>query len=216
MIAGYYRLRLQSPPETPYKRGGRFQGWEGGDGVMAHIVMTFDLKREDKKQVIKVLINVTEWASRGVNYKGQRVMGQGRKRLITPPQEYQILIDSMEKGYSLVTAMHQINEYLQEINLTEAGYTTTRRTMKGPGPVMRRIRRRKQGNRDPKSPWAKARLRWVTQLLVRLGNHEFDATKTENTNLELTSTPGYFDSATLPPMSLHQIVFFDECHKKRK
>jgi hypothetical protein len=34
----------------------------------------------------------------------------------------------------------------------------------------------------------------------------------ENANLELTSTPGYF--ATLPPLSLHQIVFFNECHKK--
>jgi hypothetical protein len=84
------------------------------------------------------------------------------------------------------------------------------------GPVIRRIRRRKKGDRDPMSPWAKVRLRWVTQLLVRLGQYEFDGTKTENTNLELTSTPGYFDSATLPLLSLHQIVFFDECHKKRR
>jgi hypothetical protein len=105
---------------------------------------------------------VTEWAGRGVNYKGQRVMGQGRKPLITSPQEYQILIDSMEKGYDLVTAMHQINEYRQEINLTEAGYTTVRRTMNHLGPVIRRIQRKKQGNRDPKSPLAKARLSWLT------------------------------------------------------
>jgi hypothetical protein len=216
MIDGYYRLRLQSPPETTYKRGDRFQGWEGEDGVIDHTMKTFDLKREDKKQIKKVLINVTEWASRGVNYKGQRVMGQGRKPLVTSPQEYQILIDSMEKGYGLVTAMHQINEYRQEIDLTEVGYTTVRRTMNRLGPVIRRIRRRKQGNRDPKSPWAKARLRWVTQLLVRLGRHEFDAKKNENANLELTSTPRYFDSATLPPLSLHQIVFFDECHKKNE
>jgi hypothetical protein len=72
-----------------------------------------DLKKEDKKQVKKVLIHVTEWASRGVNYKGQRVMGQGRKPLITSPQEYQILINSIEKGYVLVDAMYQINEYRQ-------------------------------------------------------------------------------------------------------
>jgi hypothetical protein len=82
---------------------------------------------------------VTEWASRGVNYKGQRVMGQGRKPLITSPHEYQILIDSMEKGYGLVTTMHQINEYRQEIDLKEVGYTTVRRTMNHLGPVIRRI-----------------------------------------------------------------------------
>jgi hypothetical protein len=47
MIAGYYRLRLQSPPETTYKRGDRFQGWrgEGEEGVIAHILTTFDLKK---------------------------------------------------------------------------------------------------------------------------------------------------------------------------
>jgi hypothetical protein len=95
MIAGYYRLRLQSPPETNYKKGGRFQGCEGGEGIIAHILTTSDLKKE----------------SRGVNYKGQRVIGQGRKPLITSPQEYQILIDSMEKGCGLVTAIHQINKY---------------------------------------------------------------------------------------------------------
>jgi hypothetical protein len=105
------QTRAKNPPETTYKRGDRFQGWEGEDGVIEHIIKTFDLKREDKKQIKKVLINVTEWASRGVNYKGQRVMGQGRKPLVTSPQEYQILIDSKEKGYDLVTAMHQINEY---------------------------------------------------------------------------------------------------------
>jgi hypothetical protein len=75
MFSGYYRLMLQSPPETTYKKGDRFHGWEGEDGVIAHILTTFDLKKEDKKedkkQVKKVLLNVTEWASRGVNYKGQ-------------------------------------------------------------------------------------------------------------------------------------------------
>jgi hypothetical protein len=50
MIAGYYRLRLKSPPETTYKRGDRFQGWEGEDGVIDHIIKTFDLKREDKNK----------------------------------------------------------------------------------------------------------------------------------------------------------------------
>jgi hypothetical protein len=32
--------------------------------------------------------------------------------------------------------------------------------------------------------------------------------------LSLTKTPTYFNTELLPPLSVHQIVFFDECHKK--
>jgi hypothetical protein len=159
MIIAFYRLHLNSPPETSYNTEERFQGWYGNDGV---------------------------------------------------PQEYQILIDSMESGYGLVTDMHQINEYRLELDLLDVGYTTVRRTMNRLDPVIRKIRRRKQGKRDPNSPWTKARLRWVTQLLVRLGKHKFDAEAQENKHLQLTNTPPYFDR--LPRLSLHQIVFFDECH----
>jgi hypothetical protein len=80
--------------------------------------------------------------------------------------------------------------------------------------VIRRVKRIKQGNRNPDSPWAKARLRWVTQLLIRLGKHEFNHTAKENELLGLTKTSTYFNTDHLPPLSIHQIVFFDECHKK--
>jgi hypothetical protein len=106
--------------------------------------------------------------------------GQGRKPIINSPQEYQILIDSMEQGYGLVTAMYKINEYREEESLPDVGLITVCRTMKCIGPVLRKIRRRKQGNVDPKSPWAKARQRWATQRLVRLGKHEFNSQAPEN------------------------------------
>jgi hypothetical protein len=60
-------------------------------------------------------------------------------------------------------------------------------------PDISRIRRRKKENRDPNSPWAKARLRWVTQLLVRLGKHTFYPAAQVNDHLQLTETPTYFD-----------------------
>jgi hypothetical protein len=52
------------------------------------------------------------------------------------------------------------------------------------------------------------------QLLVRLGKHKFVAKGRESEYLELTKTPRYFDSDELEPLSMYQIVFFDECHKK--
>jgi hypothetical protein len=82
------------------------------------------------------------------------------------------------------------------------------------GPVIRKVKRRKQENRNPDSPWAKERLRWVTQLLVILGKHKVCLAARENEYLELTITPKYFDNGELEPLSVYQIAFFDECHKK--
>jgi hypothetical protein len=117
----------------------------------------------------------------------------------------------MESEYGLVTATHQIKEYRLELDLVDVGYTTARRTMKRLHPVIRKIRIRKQSKINPNSPWTKARLRWVTQLLVRLGKHTFDPALQENEHLELTNTPAYLDH--FPLLSLYQIVFFDECDK---
>jgi hypothetical protein len=134
--------------------------------------------------------------------------------MIYSPQKYQILIDSVEKGYGMVTAMHQINEYMEEEHFPEVGLSTVRRTMNRLRPVIRRVKRRKQGNTNPDSPWAKARLIWVTHFLVRLGKHVCNHTAKENEFLCLIETPTYFNTELLPPLSVHQIVFFDECHKK--
>jgi hypothetical protein len=78
-----------------------------------------------------------------------------------------MLIDSVEKGYGLVTVTHQINEYREEQGIPEVGLST-RKTMNRLGPIIRKVKRRKQGNIKPDSPWAKARLRWVTHLLVMM------------------------------------------------
>jgi hypothetical protein len=113
----------------------------------------------------------------------------------------------MEQGYGLVTAMHQIHEYREEEDIPEIGLTTVHRTMNHIDPVLRKVKRRKQSNKDPTSPWTKARLRWVTQVLVRLGEHEFDYTVNENQHLELTNTPVFFDRTKMPPLSINQLVF---------
>jgi hypothetical protein len=119
----------------------------------------------------------------------------------------------MESGYGLITAMHQINEYSVELELIDVGYTAFCRTMKRLDPVIRKIRRSKQGKRDPNSPWAKARLIWVTQLLVGLGKNNFDPAAQENEQLQLTNTPPYF--VRLPPLSLTKSSSLMNVIKKR-
>jgi hypothetical protein len=130
---------------------------------------------------------------------------------MTAPQEYQILIDSKERGIVLVTAMYQINDHDEE-NIPEVGLNTTRRNIVRLGPVIRKVREKKQGNRYPTSRWVKSRQRWVTQLLVMLGKHTLESTAKENEYLQLTVTPQYFDPERMTPLSLQQIVFSGECH----
>jgi hypothetical protein len=207
MISGYFRLVLHSPPEISLKCNTGFHGREGKDGVIQHIAEHYGLEVKERQRVRIVLRSITEYSERGISYKGQIATGTGRKPMIYSPQEYQILIDLVEKGYGLVTAMHQINEYREEEHLPDVGLSTVRHTINRLQPVIRRVKRRKQGNRNPDSPWAKARLRWVTQLLVRLGEHVFDHAAKENRYLSLTKTPTYFNTELLPPLIVHQIVF---------
>jgi hypothetical protein len=49
MIAGYYRLILNNPPEKGYMARDRFLGWEGDDGVINHIQHHFGLDQGSKK-----------------------------------------------------------------------------------------------------------------------------------------------------------------------
>jgi hypothetical protein len=63
---------------------------------------------------------------------------------------------------------------LEEEDLPDVGLITIHQTIKYLGPVIKKVKRRKQGNLNPDSPWAKERLRWVTQLLVMLGKREFN------------------------------------------
>jgi hypothetical protein len=203
-----------SPPETSLKNRNGFRGWDGKDGVIQHIVEHFGLAVKERQIVRRVLRSIAAYSERGITYKGQIATGTGHTPIIYLPQEYQILIDSVEKGYDLVTAMYQIDEYREEEQLPDVGLSTVRCTMNRLRPVIRRVKRREQGNRNPDSPWAKARLRWVTQLLIRLGQHVFNHTAKENEFLCLTKTPTYFNTELLPPLSIHQIVFFDECHEK--
>jgi hypothetical protein len=56
--------------------------------------------------------SVSECARMGKHvglYKGLRIKGQGRNPMICSPQDYQILIDSMESENGLMTAMKKRN-----------------------------------------------------------------------------------------------------------
>jgi hypothetical protein len=80
-------------------------------------------------------------------------------------------------------------------------------------PVITPIKKRKQGSNDPASPWAKARLEYVTQILVRFGGL---LTTEEIAGLAGPGglIPDKFNVEKLTKVSINQIAFWDETHKK--
>jgi hypothetical protein len=38
MVPYYYRIKLGSPAEKKYRKGGRFQGWDGEEGVIENLI----------------------------------------------------------------------------------------------------------------------------------------------------------------------------------
>jgi hypothetical protein len=55
----------------------------------------------------------------------------------------------------------------------------------------------------------------VTQLITRLGKPEIKHDDECNKHLTLTLTPDWFDQSKMPPISIHQITFWDLVHKEQ-
>jgi hypothetical protein len=206
MIAGYFRQTLNMPSKRK---------WGGHAGTISQICRVFNLPEGVNERVKWVLEYSVSYEARGQVYKGERLKGKGSKPIISSPYEYQIVIDVVEKGKGAAMALLLLNEYRSEERRDPVGLSAVRNTVKRLRPVIRIVRKRKQGNKDKNSPCAKARLGWVTQILVRMKKHVFMPEEDYNKFVELTATPEYFDAAKLPKLSLFQIAFWDEVHKEQ-
>ena len=67
------------------------------------------------------------------------------------------------------------------------------------------ISKRKHGSSDPGSNWAQARYAWIQQLLARLGQLE---------RKKAGPIEQKYDPHLQGKLSLHQIVWWDETHRK--
>ncbi len=89
--------------------------------------------------------------------------------------------------------------------------------------VITPINKRAQGSSDAGSEWAQARYQWVTQLLLRLRApvvteqdflDDFTHQGPEMQNTEMQRIEDCFSLVNLPNLSLGQIAWWDEVHKK--
>jgi hypothetical protein len=86
MIAGYYRLVLNNPPEKVYMARDRFLGWEGDEGLINHIQQDFGFDQGSRTKIRRIVHSIKEYSNRVCTYRWQRILGAGHKPLITSPQ----------------------------------------------------------------------------------------------------------------------------------
>jgi hypothetical protein len=161
-ILVYFVQSLGSPEESD-------GGWEGKDGAIAQIRKTLSIPRGT--DIRSILRTIKQHEMQGTAYTGDRVGDSGgRPPHITLDSIYaQIIADCLEDGMSLRMTTNMVNEFCRVQNypsFTMGPIQTVFRQLK---PKVCRIKKRPQGSTDKNAPWSKARLNWVTQLLIRFG-----------------------------------------------
>ena len=84
-------------------------------------------------------------------------------------EETQVVADAVEEGSSVRRATLIVNQHrmdTDQVSLTiGCVYYLIQRLM----PKATKIKKRKQGETDKGSKWARARLNWIVQLMIRFG-----------------------------------------------
>ena len=145
--------------------------WSGIDGTISNIVENLNLNPNSRKTVRRVLVDVVKCHKAGVHYDPSRKAGSGghNKIVALGSEEEQMVADHIEGGLSLTQTTYLINLHREARGLQVLGRSAVYSAHLRLNPVVTPILDAKQGSFDEDSPWAKARLMWVLQLLIRFG-----------------------------------------------
>ena len=215
MIAGYFINVLDMPLESE---------WDGYDGTVSIIIDQLHIPQGSTRSVRAVLEGVSAAADSGEQYSPARNAGAGgHNQMIADGSEAALHIaDSMERGEGIHQAFLSVNEHLAAAGGTHVGKSAVRSAFKRAQPVITPIGVTKQGNRNPGSAWAVARKGWVIQLMLMLGVAfallQPLEIKEGQQLFRMTGEDGqplpHFDISRIGTINLHQVVFWDETHKK--
>ena len=199
-----YKYNCLNPPDGDF-----YEYWSGRNGLATKIRQDVGIKPNSGIKLIPIFEHILELfrTEHDFNPKHLETRGGQRPHLIKlDSPEAQIIADGIEGGLSINRTWQNVNHHRLECSqelLSESAVISTIRRLK---PKLKRIKRRKQGSTDSNSHWSRARLLWTTQLLVRFG--ELGEDELEKT-LERR-----FHRDTIGHLNIHQVVWWDETHRK--
>ena len=221
-IAVYFIDILDAPHESE---------WDGQDGTVAIIHREKKMKPGSQAIIRKVLADVVKCHEEGLEYTGEAKGTQGghNKLIELDSVEMQLAADAIEANQGYTQATHQVNEYRRTVvmpagvpPLIDVGRSAVVSAMQRLKPTITPILDAKQGSFDEHQAWAKARLGFCGQLLIRSEKRsemEVWVHVERPTPEELSSVPApipaYFKLSNIGgPIDYNQVAWWDECHKK--
>ena len=168
-IAVYFIDILGAPHESE---------WDGQDGTVAIIRREKKMKPGTQGNIRKVLADVVECHEEGFEYTGQAqgTRGGHNKLIDLESVEMQIAADAIEANLGYTQATYLVNEHRRAVimpagvpPLIDVGRSAVVSAMQRLKPTITPILDSKQGSSEEISAWAKARLGFCGQLLIRGG-----------------------------------------------
>ncbi len=163
-----------------------------------------------------ILNDVIACKKAGIAYTGTRKIGPSTGRqpaLATDSIEAQIVADCLESGFSISLTQWMVNQHRKETGEESLTQSPIRHLMKRLKPSVRKVKKQAQGSTDPTSKWARARLGFNTQFLIRFGKlpeEEFEKIRQRNGG----TLPAWFDPDKMRPLKPQQVAWWDETHRK--
>ena len=187
-----------------------YQYWIGRAGIASKIKGDLHLGRTYcvKERMLPIFEKILDCFKLGEKFRPSTVDNRGGNRQMTikvDSYEAQIIADGMESGLSVRRVWENVNRHRQENSDDLVSESCIYYTLRKMRPKVVSISKRKQGSTDPGSNWAQARYAWTRQLLARFGRLE-----------RKTAGPieRKYDPDLQGKLSLHQIVWWDETHRK--
>ena len=198
-----YKYNGLEPPNGDY-----YSYWTGRNGLVTKIRKDLNIKGNSGYKLVPIFEQILECERSETDFHPRMLETRGGKKpvmiKVTSP-EAQIVADCIESGLSWKKTWKTVNlhraESCQEL-LSMSSIVSVLRRLR---PKIRKIQKRKQGSTDPSSPWASARKLWCTQLLTRFGELKDELPRPLQRKFDPDET-GHLD--------LHQVVWWDETHRK--
>ena len=195
-----------SPPEDL----DLYQFWIGRSGIASKIKKDLHLRRtySVKDRMLPIFEKILDCFKLGEKFRPSSVDNRGGNREMTiklDSYEAQIIADGMESGLSIRRVWENVNRHRLENSDALVSESCIYYALRKMRPKVVNISKRKQGSTDPGSNWAQARYAWTRQLLARFGQLERE---------KAGPIERKYDPDLQGKLSLHQIVWWDETHRK--
>ena len=217
-IAYHFVNTFDAPDESEWASergcdGSGNNGWLKGTIALIAEKMEFKDRNHFDRAIRPVLERVNECAMEGEEYDGGRVGDKVQRKggwMIPEGSVTEQLIANLhEQGMGVSRITRQVNFHLREEGKIHVGRSCVYQVTCRLKPVKTIIQPRKQVG-GPE--WEKAGWHWAAQRAVRLGLEIPAGSEPWDTSEPL---PPEFDIEKLGRVSPHQVVSYDECHKKQ-